>query len=465
MANAMKKFLRETGIFTTALTLAFIIFLGVTVAQGEWTEPSASPPQGNLPPPVNVGEEAQTKSGVLGAWDFWISSWYRDDPGSPTGAYAGLLIQNERRDWKLLARGNDYTEEAQINISSSGISAVTDYSYANQKVNIGAFSWPPDPKAVTEIMLVARSRSDDFCAGGRGVQNLTGPPGWSSIGTFASCVDYRCQGERCTPVTISNQNDWIRLVINNNIISGVPCRSPFKVGGQDMLNTTEGRYGSTNVGVQCHYIKGPDWQGDLTSLQLQEVDWSPYYGVWEWEIWYRNFEKSGQPSSPRPSPPPSGGGSFAAGTKVLTPAGAKNIEELKAGDRVLSFDIEQKKIVEGRVEIERSRDSSDYYLVNNSLKVTAEHPIAVLEAQTSRILWKKVKDLQVGDIMMDIRGGPVMVNAVSLVRLEAPIRVYNPSISYPRNYFVLLGNSAVLVHNKANQLPDCSMDLGCPLRF
>jgi len=49
-----------------ALFLAVLIFaLGAVLATIAWTEPTSAPPAGNIPAPINVGSQAQTKEGPL----------------------------------------------------------------------------------------------------------------------------------------------------------------------------------------------------------------------------------------------------------------------------------------------------------------------------------------------------------------------------------------------------------------
>jgi hypothetical protein len=49
-----------------ALFLAVLIFaLGAVLATIAWTEPTSAPPAGNIPAPINVGNQAQTKEGPL----------------------------------------------------------------------------------------------------------------------------------------------------------------------------------------------------------------------------------------------------------------------------------------------------------------------------------------------------------------------------------------------------------------
>lgn len=149
-----------------------------------------------------------------------------------------------------------------------------------------------------------------------------------------------------------------------------------------------------------------------------------------------------------------GTGSFVAGTKVLTFAGLKNIEDLKVGDKVFSFDTEKNHVVVGTVTIERSRVNDHYYLINDRLKVTALHPMAVME--NGAVTWKKVQDLVVGDVL--VTSNQKTTPLMSITRVEVPegITVYNPSIDGPHNYFVLLNDLiGILVHNKISNEAPC----------
>ena len=78
-----------------------------------------------------------------------------------------------------------------------------------------------------------------------------------------------------------------------------------------------------------------------------------------------------------------GGGSncFLSGTKIDTPDGQRNIEDLKAGDKVLSFDKESKRVVLNTVSEPFVSTRSGYYLIKTvsgrEIRVTAEHPFYV----------------------------------------------------------------------------------------
>jgi hypothetical protein len=59
--NSLTKTFRDIGFLTIALTLA----LTANFAYGQWANPPASPPNGNIAAPVHTGPEAQVKNGSL----------------------------------------------------------------------------------------------------------------------------------------------------------------------------------------------------------------------------------------------------------------------------------------------------------------------------------------------------------------------------------------------------------------
>lgn len=61
----MSKNIRLAAIFTASLTVAFLVFMGILVAYGDWFEPSQPPPFGNVAAPINIGNNAQSKTGPL----------------------------------------------------------------------------------------------------------------------------------------------------------------------------------------------------------------------------------------------------------------------------------------------------------------------------------------------------------------------------------------------------------------
>lgn len=141
------------------------------------------------------------------------------------------------------------------------------------------------------------------------------------------------------------------------------------------------------------------------------------------------------------------GGSFVQGTKVFTPGGLQSIENLKVGDQVIGYDDKADTYVISTVQKYRARTTNDFYQINDTLGVTSEHPIAVRDRDKS-LIWKRVRELRVGERMIGYGGGGVEIYNLEKTRPPVPVSVYNPQTSFPHNYFVVVGDTLILVHNK-----------------
>ena len=106
---------------------------------------------------------------------------------------------------------------------------------------------------------------------------------------------------------------------------------------------------------------------------------------------------------------------FLAGTKISMADGSfRNIEDIKSGDLVKSFDVFSGRFVGARVKsllcYGKERMGSDYYLViNDELRVTPNHKLFVDNK------WVEAGSLKVGDVGLDVSGS--MVSFGSLVKV------------------------------------------------
>jgi hypothetical protein len=137
---------------------------------------------------------------------------------------------------------------------------------------------------------------------------------------------------------------------------------------------------------------------------------------------------------------------FAAGTPVLTTDGAKPIEQLKAGDFVLSKDehdiagkIEPKRIEKA---YERHAALLDLHIGGRTIRTTAEHPFYVNERG-----WTDAGKLRAGDLLATEAGKWMEVERISNSGESAP--VYNIMVADHHTYFVgeRAWGFAVWVHN------------------
>ncbi|MBI4349137.1 MAG: hypothetical protein HY553_20030 [Elusimicrobia bacterium] len=150
-------------------------------------------------------------------------------------------------------------------------------------------------------------------------------------------------------------------------------------------------------------------------------------------------------SDPPPPPPPPDDDDdddddddcFLAGTKVTLEDGTvKNVEDIKRGDRLLSYDVTEGKFVGSDAVVSVVRETKSYIRINGGLQVTPEH------AFMANNHWENAATLKVGDVLMNANGQPVKIESLVLVTETVPvyhIEVQNP----PSTYFA----GGMLVHN------------------
>lgn len=131
---------------------------------------------------------------------------------------------------------------------------------------------------------------------------------------------------------------------------------------------------------------------------------------------------------------------FPAGTKINTDVGLKNIEEIKVGDKVWSYNELTGET--GLQEIVRtmSRESDhtiELYTEGEIIETTAEHPFLTDNG------WKDAADLQTGDRIRTRNEEDVGIKDVKFA--YKPRKVYNFEVSNWHTYFV--GALQWLVHN------------------
>ena len=139
---------------------------------------------------------------------------------------------------------------------------------------------------------------------------------------------------------------------------------------------------------------------------------------------------------------------FVAGTLVETEDGQKSIEEIQAGDKVLSENPETGEIAYKTVEetyINETDELIHVHVNGETISATPSHPFYV-----DKLGWTLAKNLRAGDIFVLSNGEFVVVEWVQHEILESPVKVYNFKVEDFHTYFV--GESSVLVHNQCTEL-------------
>lgn len=141
------------------------------------------------------------------------------------------------------------------------------------------------------------------------------------------------------------------------------------------------------------------------------------------------------------------GSCFLAGTKVYTKDGLVNIEDIKAGDLVLSYNIDRKTNVYNKVKellIHENSNEDIYELsINNKiLKVTENHRFYIIDEKGYS--WIAVKNLKVDDQVMFCNSEIHSINEIKKYSHNGI--VYNLEVENDHNYYV--SEDGILVHNR-----------------
>lgn len=132
----------------------------------------------------------------------------------------------------------------------------------------------------------------------------------------------------------------------------------------------------------------------------------------------------------------SGAVCFVAGTMISTPHGDLPIENLKAGDKVLSW--KNGRVVVNEIKQTFVRRTSGYFKITTAggtLFVTGAHPLLTTQG------YKHVSDLTIGDQLIGAHGNQLVL---SKTYTSQETTVYNFEVSDPHNYFA----NGFVVHNK-----------------
>ena len=161
-----------------------------------------------------------------------------------------------------------------------------------------------------------------------------------------------------------------------------------------------------------------------------------------------------------------GGGCFLSGTKVLMTDGSlKNIEEIKQGEYVLSFDETEQKIVNSEVKellIHTEEDTNNwekkYFILTtssgNEIRVTGNHLIYIVKEGYAKYI--QVDKLQLGYIVLVSSEKEEYFEEILSIKIveKDPKVIYNLHLNKPNNYFA----EGILVHNEKAVDPTVNPD-------
>ena len=158
-------------------------------------------------------------------------------------------------------------------------------------------------------------------------------------------------------------------------------------------------------------------------------------GYWQYEV---TMNPAGKPLSMGRSRK---GFCVARGTSIATPEGDVAVENLHAGQQVWSYDEAKNSLTPASVMGVFASTTDETLLVNERLRLTAEHPVFVERDGTSA--WRLAAALRIGDRLLDRQLQPVRVT--SLKTISGEIETFDVAVDGPHNFFA----SGILVHNKS----------------
>ncbi len=134
---------------------------------------------------------------------------------------------------------------------------------------------------------------------------------------------------------------------------------------------------------------------------------------------------------------------FVKGTKVKTETGFKNIEDIKIGDKVYSYNLNNNSLELKKVLNTIKSNTIDTYKVTiggKTVEMSPKHQLYIIDKG-----WVRAYDLNVNDKLLDVNGKQVSISKIEYIKYDSPIDTYNLTIEGNNNYFVT--DIQVLVHN------------------
>ena len=134
---------------------------------------------------------------------------------------------------------------------------------------------------------------------------------------------------------------------------------------------------------------------------------------------------------------------FVAGTKVKTENGYKNIEDIKIGEKVYSYNLDNNELELKEVIDTIESSTIDTYKMtvgDKTVEMSPRHQIYIIDKG-----WTRAYDVKSGDMMLSINGKNIEITNIEYKKYDEPIKTYNLTVEGNSNYFVT--DIQVLVHN------------------
>lgn len=190
------------------------------------------------------------------------------------------------------------------------------------------------------------------------------------------------------------------------------------------------------------YMKGSGRTVELSSNDYAN-NYYLEYNNFNYEDSYTGFEITAIVKGKEISKKFIGPGCFVAGTKVKTENGFKNIEDIKVGEKVYSYNLDTNKLELKNVTNSIISQTLETYFItigSNTFEVTPRHELYIIDKG-----WTRTFDVKTGDRMLDANGNETTISKIEKKKYVNPIKTYNLTVEGNSNYFVT--DIQVLVHN------------------
>jgi hypothetical protein len=485
------------------LTISLVVVVSLIVGWGismvwAWTNPTASPPSANVATPINVSSTGQYKTGIVG----FSTSGYDPNYGLTVGNNATYGLKSDKASWfgsSITANGyirsgayfygptdswavlagdtniyldidedNDGDNYLYIRDGANGVLVTVEE--ATGEVGIGTTTPSAKLHVVGGVRITGLVNCNTIDTDANGNLSCGTDAGGSAIGGGGTknYIPKFTSGDDIGDSSMSTSGNNViihsgNLTIDNggllvdynlsvggwtNITGKLKVNSTIEADGQIYAHgniQTEGRFYGLLGKARCYTRaagKTSPWPRCDDGDYMIGMDISQSSGD------VVNISCCGSSQNP----PPGGGGGgdpgdpcLVEGTKIKMADGTiKNIEDIKVGEKVLAYDIGQKKVIEQMV-LKTSIHPDyrgGYYLIEtesgHQLKATGNHPLYVGDS------YVLTSDLRPLDVLYILRNGEIVSTRIkSISFISEPMSVYNFEIENDQNYF---GNE-ILVHN------------------
>lgn len=232
----------------------------------------------------------------------------------------------------------------------------------------------------------------------------------------------------------------------------------LQTSGTMSLDDIQDEFGGSNPIAINEYYKGgsnvPSTTANSSIPTSGEISFDDFYGG------------DDTTTSPTSSSGGGGGGCLVYGTLIEMSDGTfKPIEDIATGDEIVSYNIDGLSLEEeawvdwyARYRIFGQKTVSTvisnnlssnrlYYLINNNLKITNEHPVLVRKGGDT-ITWERIKYLKVGYSIFN--SNLEWVEVTSIEHIFKDVQTGDLDVEQVDNYFA----GGILVHNNINLKED-----------